>query len=246
MIGPGTRVLVTGGSSGIGAATAEAFAARGCHVVVVGRNVAALTELARRIGGASCVADLTDPHAIDTVCSEADKADVLVAAAGQGWAGRLIDTPDGDMETLVGVNMLTPMRLARAALLGMRRRSGGHLVFVSSIAGHMAVADEAVYSATKAAMNAFAASIRHEASPHGVGVSVVVPGVVDTAFFSRRGTPYSRRFPRPVPAEAVAERIVRAVEHRRPEVFVPRWLRFPARLRGVAPHLTDALQRRFG
>ncbi|WP_298181681.1 SDR family NAD(P)-dependent oxidoreductase [Saccharomonospora sp.] len=246
MIGPGTRVLITGGSSGIGAATAEAFAARGCRVVVAGRNAAALTELARRIGGTSCVADLADPHAADTVLAEAGEADVLVAAAGLGWAGHLPGMAADDMESLVRVNVLAPMRLAHAALLGMRRRSGGHLVFVSSIAGHMGVADEAVYSATKAAVNVLAASLRHEAEPHGVGVSVVVPGAVDTAFFSRRGTPYSRRFPRPVPAETVAARIVRAVERRQTEVFVPRWLRFPARLRGVAPRLTDALQHRFG
>ncbi len=110
----------------------------------------------------------------------------------------------------------------------------------------MAVEHEAVYSATKAAVNVLAASVRHEVAAHGVGVSVVVPGVVDTPFFARRGVPYTRRFPRPVPASAVAAGIVRAVDRGRTEVFVPRWLRLPARLRGAAPGLTDALQRRFG
>ncbi|OQO93900.1 short-chain dehydrogenase [Saccharomonospora piscinae] len=246
MIAPGTRVLVTGGSSGIGAATAATFASRGCAVVVVGRDSGALTEVARRTGARPCRADLTEPDAVDAVLAEAGEVDVVVAAAGVGWAGRLADMPDRDIETLLRTNVLAPARLARAVLPDMARRGRGHLVFVSSIAGHLAVADEAVYSATKAAVNTLAGSLRHEARRHGVGVSIVVPGVVDTAFFTRRGTPYHRRTPRPVAAEVVAAAVVRAVEHRRAEVFVPRWLRLPARLRGLAPGLTDAAQRRFG
>ena len=174
MIRPGTRVLVTGGSSGIGAATVEAFAARGCHVVVVGRTVAALDERGTAYRRDVLVADLTDRARPRHLCSRGGQSRVLVAAAGQGWAGRLIDTTDGDMETSWGSTCWH--RSARARRAARYAARGGRLVFVSSIAGHMAVEQEAVYSATKAAMNAFAASVRHEASPHGVAVSVVVPG----------------------------------------------------------------------
>jgi short-subunit dehydrogenase len=77
-------------------------------------------------------------------------------------------------------------------------------------------------------------------------VSVVVPGVVDTPFFGRRGTPYDRTTPKPVTADKVAAALVHAVVHDRAEVFVPAWLRLPARLHGLAPGLVYQLQRRFG
>lgn len=246
VVRPGTRVLVTGGSSGIGAATVAAFTDRGCHVVAVGRDTGSLAELARRTGATTCAIDLTAPDGTDRVLAAAGEVDVLVAAAGAGWAGRFPGMTAAQVDTLVRINVLAPIHLSRAVLPDMLRRAGGHLVFVSSIAGHMAVADEAVYSATKAAVNAFAASVRHEAAPYGIGVSVVAPGAVDTAFFQWRGTPYPRRYPRAVSPDTVARRILHAVERGHSEVFVPRWLRFPARLRGAAPRLTDALQRRFG
>jgi short-subunit dehydrogenase len=80
----------------------------------------------------------------------------------------------------------------------------------------------------------------------GVGVTVVVPGVVATPFFERRGRPYDRARPRPVSADSVATALVLAVERDRAEVFVPAWLRLPARLHGALPGLAHALQRRFG
>lgn len=246
MIGPGTTAVVTGGSSGIGAAAAELLAERGCAVVVVGRDAAALADVASRTGGLARTADLADADAADRVLGESGQVDLLVCNAGVGWAGRLSDMPPGDIERLVRVNLLAPTHLVRSALPAMLRRGRGHIVLVSSIAGSMGVAEEAVYSATKAGLNALAASVRHEVADRGVGVTVVVPGVVDTPFFDRRGVPYQRRTPRPVSAATVARAMVRAVEKNRAEVFVPRWLRLPARLRGLAPTLTDALQRRFG
>jgi len=80
----------------------------------------------------------------------------------------------------------------------------------------------------------------------GVTVSVIVPGVIDTPFFSRRGTPYGRARPAPIPAGRVAAAIVFALEHDRPVVYVPGWLRFPAWLHGAAPGAFRALAARFG
>lgn len=246
MIGTGTTAVVTGGSSGIGAATAALLARRGCDVVVVGRDAAALSAVAARTGARVCAADLAEPDAAGRVLAEAGAVNLLVCNAGIGWAGPVAGMAPSDVERLVQVNLLGAIRLVRGVLPGMLARGRGHLVLVSSIAGNMHVAGEAVYSATKAGLAAFAASVRGEVAGCGVGVSVVVPGVVDTSFFDRRGVPYERRTPRPVPPERVARALVRAVERNRAEVFVPRWLRFPARLRGAAPVLTDALQRRFG
>ena len=79
-----------------------------------------------------------------------------------------------------------------------------------------------------------------------VGVSVIVPGVVDTPFFDRRGRPYGRSAPAPIPAERVARAVVNAVSRDRELVFVPRWMRFPAWLHGTAPRTFRVLAGRFG
>jgi short-subunit dehydrogenase len=108
------------------------------------------------------------------------------------------------------------------------------------------VKDEAVYASTKAALIAFSESLRYELRGTPVGVSVVSPGVVRTPFFEHRGRAYERRFPKPVAPEDVAEAIAEAIEHDRAEVFVPRWMGVPARLRGGIPSVYRSLQDRFG
>ena len=128
----------------------------------------------------------------------------------------------------------------------MAERGRGGVAFVSSIAGVTGVRGEAVYAATKAGLAAFAESLAYEVAGRGVTVSVIVPGVIDTPFFSRRGTPYRRARPAPIPAGRVAAAIVSALEHDRPVVYVPGWLRFPAWLHGTAPAAFRALAARFG
>jgi short-subunit dehydrogenase len=149
-------------------------------------------------------------------------------------------------EELVRVNLLAPIRLAELLLPGMLERGAGHIVNVASIAGHVGVRHEAVYSATKAGLIVFSESLRYEVAGSGVGVTVVAPGVVDTAFFEREGRPYIRSFPRLIGAARVARAIVKAVERNRAEVFVPRWMAVPARLRGAIPGLYRSLAARFG
>ena len=235
----GARALVTGASSGIGAAAVELLNRRGAQVRSVGRNSSALT-------GKSLAVDLLEPGAAERIAGWAGDVDLLVCNAGQGWAGELADMTVPRIEQLVALNLFAPLALTRLLLPAMQRRKRGHVVLVSSIAGVMGVADEAVYAATKGGLRTFADSVRLAVASDGVGVSVIVPGVVDTPFFERRGRPYDRKSPRPVPASAVAEALVRAVERNRAEVFVPGWLRLPARLHGLAPDLVARLQKKFG
>ena len=147
---------------------------------------------------------------------------------------------------MVRVNLGAPVRLTRALIPGMLERRRGHVVNVASVAGHVGVPDEAVYAATKAGLITFSDSLRYELDGTGVGVSVVSPGVVDTPFFERRGRAYDRRFPKPIATELVAEAILRAIRTGKPQVFVPAWGSFPARLRGGLPGLYRTLARRFG
>src|SRR5262249_36650830 len=100
--------------------------------------------------------------------------------------------------------------------------------------------------ATKAGLVSFAESLAYELDGHDVRVSVIVPGVIDTPFFDRRGRPYGRKRPGPQPPERVARAIVSGLERDRDVSYVPRWMRLPAWLHGAAPGTFRALATRFG
>jgi short-subunit dehydrogenase len=246
----GAVALVTGASSGIGRATARRLADAGATVVLAGRDEAALADVAAEVGGHPAPGDLAAVGGPERVAAAAlaitGRVDVLVNNAGVGWAGPVAAMTAADIDRLVAVNLTAPMALTRALLPGMVARRCGHVVMVTSVAGATGVAGESVYAATKAGLATFADSLRLEVAEDGVGVTTVTPGVVATAFFDRRNRPYERRWPQPIPADRVAAAIVEAVRHGRHEVWVPGWLRLPARLRGAAPALYRALAGRLG
>ncbi|GAA3012041.1 SDR family NAD(P)-dependent oxidoreductase [Kitasatospora albolonga] len=242
--------LVTGASSGLGAATATRLAAAGWRLLLSGRDRPRLGAVADATGGLAIPADLTAPGGPEQLAARAlavdGRVDVLVANAGIGWRGPFSRMPMDVLADMVELNLLAPLRLSRLLLPGMLERGRGRIVLVGSIAGAVGVRDEAVYSATKAALGLFAESLRYELRGSGVAVRVVVPGPVDTPFFARRGTPYQREHPKPSPPERVAETVYRAVVGRRDELFVPGWFRVPGRVHGTAPHLFQRLNSRFG
>lgn len=241
----GARALVTGGSAGIGREVALRLAAAGAEVLVTGREAAALEEVATRTGGRALAGELAEPEHAAAVAGWAGEVDLLVNNAGGGYAGAFAAMPVERVDALLAVNVRAALVLTRALLPGMLARGSGAVVFVTSIAGLTGVPGEAVYAATKAALTTFADSLRAEVAPRGVTVSTVAPGVVDTAFFARRGAPYDRRFPRPVPPGRIADAVLDAARTGRAEVVVPRWLTLPARLRGGTPAVYRALAGRF-
>ncbi|MFG3498813.1 SDR family NAD(P)-dependent oxidoreductase [Streptomyces sp. NPDC047928] len=244
-------VLVTGASSGIGEAVAERFAADGrWRLVLGGRDEERLASVALRTGGTPVVADLGEPSGrrrlAGTVLEREGRVDVLVAAAGIGWAGPFTRMPEGMLDRLVSVNLTAVMHLVRLLLPGMVARDLGRVVLIGSMAGKVGVADEAVYAATKGGLFAFADSLRYELAGTRVRVSAVVPGAVDTPFFQHRGSPYHRERPRPVPPERLADVVWTLAVRGRDEAFAPRWLDLPARIHGAVPGFFRALAKRFG
>jgi uncharacterized protein len=236
--------LVTGASSGIGAAVAARLAADGYRLLLVGRNVERLTEVAERTGGHPVTADLTGTEGLarvlDAVHRGPGRLDLLVHAAGRGWAGPIGAMPEQTAAELVHTNLLAPIQLTRA-LLAMPDSAPDRVVFVSSIAA-VGVADEAVYSATKAGLNGFANALRVE---RGIKVTTVIPAAVATPFFTRRGLPYERTFPRMVTPEHVADALARGVHRGKNEVYIPRWPATAVAVQRIAPQLFTRLARAF-
>jgi short-subunit dehydrogenase len=222
----GSVCLVTGGTSGIGLATAAALRAAGAEVTATGEEDA----------------DLSQAGAAERVASRVGSVDVLVNCAGIGAYG---DVEGADAARLLAVNVLAPIELTQVLLPRMRERRRGHIVNVGSLVGHFGRANEAVYAATKGALAIFTESLREELRGTGVGVSLVPPVAVKSDFFARRGVPYGRRRPKPLPPQRIADAIVDAIRRDRAEVVVPRWARLAIRAHGVSPRAFRALARRF-
>ena len=250
MLVRGAVVLITGASSGLGWATAELLAARGATVLAHGRNEAALTSLASRTGAIPLAEDLAEAGAAQRLAQKAlavrDRVDLLVANAGIGYAGPVSTMDEARMRHLVAANLTAPMELTRELLPPMLERGRGGLYYVGSIAGRMGVSGEAVYSATKAGLDTFATSLRLELHGTGVSVGVLVPGVIATAFFERRGRPYGRMRPRQLPVESAANALLRLIETSAAQRYLPRWLGLPVAIRFTVPGLYRRLAGRYG
>jgi NAD(P)-dependent dehydrogenase (short-subunit alcohol dehydrogenase family) len=249
----GLRVLITGASSGIGAAVSSALAERRARVFGTGRDGKAL-EAAREQFVATLARDLTEAGAAAAVVSAAADAlgglDVVISNAGAGWAGSFEEMSPDELDWLIDINLRAPVHLAHAASSYLRASdAGGQLVLIGSIAGLVGVPDEVAYCAAKAGLRGLAESLRAEWRGTGrsagspLTVTLISPGPVSTPFFTRRNLPYMRSWPRPLPVEVAASTVVAAVERREQDVVVPAWLTVPARLNGGLPSLYRLLSR---
>ncbi|QHF93743.1 ketoreductase [Streptomyces sp. NHF165] len=188
-------VVVTGAGTGIGRATARAFAADGAHVVAVGRRPGPLRETAAEPGCGAIVpltADLTGPRAPERVVAAALEAtgrlDVLVNNAGIVLNERLAELTPERIRTQLSTNLTAPVLLTRAALPALRRApSGGVVVNVSTSIGQRAWPGNSLYAATKAALELLTRSWAVDFAPDGVRVVAVAPGAVDTPIGEHSG-----------------------------------------------------------
>ncbi len=178
--------LVTGASSGIGVAIAQALHAQGAHVVLTGRREAELDAVAGALGERATVqvADLADPAApaalVEAVEAAHGRLDILVNNAGFTRDMLALRMGDEDWNAVLEVDLNAPFRLARAALRGMMKRRAGRIVSIASIVGVTGNAGQANYAAAKAGLIGMSKALAQEVAPRGVTVNVVAPGFIAT------------------------------------------------------------------
>jgi len=192
----GKVALVTGASSGLGWATALAFAAEGVIVVGTARREARLRDLAAAIGSrgvqrAMVAGDASDPatakEAVELCYSHFGRLDFLINNAGVGNYKQLVDTSVAEYDEIMSANMRSSFVFAHAAAPRMIRQRSGTMVFVSSVAGLRGTGNEAVYSASKFAQVGFAEALDEELRPFGIKVCALCPGGMKTEFAVGRG-----------------------------------------------------------
>ena len=241
------RVLLTGATGGIGGAIARAFAERGATLVLSGRRADVLEPLANEVGGRAVVCDLSKREDVDRLLAEAGEVDVLVANAANPASGALTELSQEQIDRMLEVNLHAPIAIARALAPAMISRGSGQMVFISSLAGKVASPSSAIYSATKFGLRGFALGIREDLRPHGVGVSVVLPGFIrEAGMFADANIDLPRGVGTRTP-EHVARAVIRAVERNRAEVEVaPLGLRLGAGFASLAPELAASVSRKIG
>jgi NADP-dependent 3-hydroxy acid dehydrogenase YdfG len=185
-----STAVVTGASTGMGAAIAERLAKRGLQVHAIARNEDRLRELADRTGAIAHVVDLTDTAAL-TASIAGLKVDVLVNCAGVSRPGNILTSTEEDIDELVDVNLRGLLQLTRLVLPGMVERDLGHIVNISSIAGVYNFYGHTVYHATKAAVHQISRQLRNDTVGKRIRVTEICPGRVETEIFGRNmgGTP---------------------------------------------------------
>ena len=222
-----THVAITGASSGLGAALALRYAQAGCALSLIARRDALLASIAAacRQRGADVharVGDVRDPEVLADWYSNADAlrpVDLLVVNAGifdgHGTGARLESSHES--KQLVETNLLGAIYTAQAAIPSMISHGHGHIAFVSSLAARLPAADAPTYSATKAALVAYAEAQREYLLSHGVCVSTVLPGHIKTA----QTDVHLGSLPMIMSAEEAARRIHKALEKRRTVIALP-------------------------
>ncbi|AOB32386.1 oxidoreductase [Bordetella sp. H567] len=216
----GKRILITGGSSGIGLETARALAGKGAKVFIVGRRgkvVAQAVAALRGAGGQAegTDADVTTPEgrtrALVGARTWLGGLDILINNAGGVRAGRLEDTPEADIRQMVEVNLLSPILLARAALPDLRAAGDGMIVNVASGIALVGVPFYTTYAAVKAGISHFGEALRRELKGEGVHVLTIYPAATDTPMMTSSHAGPDLGFVRE-PASAVAQAIVEGIE----------------------------------
>jgi len=252
----GARVLLTGGSRGIGPFIARALLARGARVTLAARSADDLEGVRHSIGSdrvATVAGDVTSQEDREAMVAEAEAAfgptDVLVNNAGIEAILPFSEYTEDDIHAMVATNLDAPIQLCRLVVPGMLSRGRGHIVNVASLAGKAPTPYNTVYAATKHGLIGFTYSLRAELHGTGVSASAVCPAFVAEAGFVTAYTEpnVSRGLGTETNPRRVARAVVRAIERDKPDVVVAGALPQIADVSlAISPRLTTFLARRLG
>ena len=253
-------LLITGASSGIGAAVARRFAREGYRLVLAARRFDRLTDLADEIrvqGGEALpvAADLSQvgdvQRLVQVTLDQYHQVDLLFNNAGFGrldWLEGL--DPLQDVQAQIQVNLLGLIWMAQAVLPHMIERRSGHIINMGSLAGWIGTPTYSIYAATKFGVRGFTEALRREVSVYGIHVSGIYPGAVDTEFRTlariRRKTGVTTPKRMRLTAEQVAQAVFHLAKHPQRVVFLPGYMRWVVAFNGLFPGLVDwVVQKRF-
>jgi short-subunit dehydrogenase len=252
----GARVLLTGGSRGIGPYIARALLSGGASVTLAARSAEGLDAVRGSLGRdrvATVAGDVTNEDDRAAMVADAEAAfgpiDVLVNNAGIESILPFTDHTEEDIHAIVATNLDAPIQLCRLVLPGMLQRRRGHIVNVASLAGKAATPYNTVYAATKHGLIGFTFSLRAELHGTGVSASAVCPAFVsEVGFITSYVDPPVRRSPGALTdPRTVARAVIRAVERNKPDVVVAGALpRLADVSLAISPRLTEFLARRMG
>ena len=249
----GRVVIVTGASSGIGEATARAFARSGDRVVLTARRAERLEQLAAELPGSLAVpGDLSKIEDITRIVADAlrtySRIDVLVNNAGiarYDWLERLRDDA---IRTEILVNLVAPVLLTKAVLPAMQAQGRGVIINVNSVGGLAGAPSMSIYNAAKFGLEGFSEALRREVRPQGIRVCAVYPAGVTGTEFGQKGERDNLAVTTPawlrVTADQVAAAIVGLADRPRPRVVMPWALTVPILVNALLPSLIDAITMR--
>ena len=225
----GRRVLLTGASRGIGAALADAFAARGAELLLVARASEQLDAVAARTGGTAFPCDLSDLSSLPGLADRVGPVDVLVNNAGVSGVGWFVDRTMEEIDQVLTVNLLAPVHLCRLVLPGMLERGRGQVVNLSSMAGVFAPPGLTTYGASKAGLSHFTAGLRADLRDDPITFTTVTLASVSTdmddearGYGPLRSLAENSKGRDLTPMSTLVSAVVEAVERDEPEVRVPR------------------------
>jgi NADP-dependent 3-hydroxy acid dehydrogenase YdfG len=216
----GKTVLVTGASAGIGKATAAALVQAGAKVIATGRRQAALDALKDQCGRQAVetiAGDLNDAQFVSALAHAARDTDIFVNNAGVLKYAPLMDMTDAECEWMFRTNVLASLRVSQAVARSMIERRGGHIIVMTSIAAREVYQLGVIYCATKHALSAIARGLRIELQGHGIKVTEIAPGMVDTDIRASSDHPRvvaavnARKFD-PLTPQEIAEAVVYAAK----------------------------------
>lgn len=250
----GKVVVITGGTSGIGAEMARELVAIGAIPIITGRSHERLQQMVQRLGGSIGIYafdvkdDNSTRHAFEQIERDYGQIDILINNAGFGVFETFMDTPIEKFVDMMDVNYMGIIRCTKAVLPGMMRRGSGHIVNIASIAGKMGTAKSTGYSASKHAVLGLTNSLRQELAATGIKITAINPGPIDTPFFATADP--SGNYVKSVKSfmlkpEKVAKVVIQSIKRGSPEKNLPKLFAFGVVLSQLFPRTFDRFAGRF-